>query len=161
MRIMKWGVSMQKMHYNTVLAIILIIVAGIALWGTRGLSEMSYIFPRTIGILLLILSIAYLIVSIVKHEDKKLFEDIDKRKVAVMSLAMIGYVIIISLFGFLIASILFIGPLTWYLQKDDQEKSSKAKIFHAGLSSIVVSVGFFVLFRYVFLVPLPSGMLGV
>ncbi|QKY70411.1 tripartite tricarboxylate transporter TctB family protein [Lentibacillus sp. CBA3610] len=150
---------MQRINYNTVSSVILIIVACIAIWETRGLSEMSYVFPRTIGIILLILSIGYLIKSLIKPTDTKLLSGIDKRKVFVMSLGMIGYVVLISLFGFLIASLLFIGTLTWYLQRDNQEKSSKAKIVHAVISSVSVSIVFFVLFRYVFLVPLPAGIL--
>lgn len=74
---------------------------------------MSYVFPRTIGIILLLLSIVYLIKSFIKPDQRKLFAGIDKRKVAVMSLGMVGYVILIGIFGFLIASILFIGTLTW------------------------------------------------
>lgn len=152
---------MQKVNYNTISSFILIGVAGTAIWQTRGLSEMSYVFPRTIGIILLLLSIVYLIKSFIKPDQRKLFAGIDKRKVAVMSLGMVGYVILIGIFGFLIASILFIGTLTWYLQRDIREKNSKAKIVHASISAIGVSVFFFVLFRYVFLVPLPSGLLGV
>ncbi|WP_167751465.1 tripartite tricarboxylate transporter TctB family protein [Lentibacillus salicampi] len=150
---------MQKVNYNTISSVILIIVAGIAIWETRGLSEMSYVFPRTIEIILLILSIAYCLKSFIRPTTNSLFEGIDKRKVLVMSLAMIGYVILISLLGFLIASIIFLGSLTWYLQRDNHEKSSKTKIVHVSISAVGVSVFFFVLFRYVFLVPLPSGLL--
>lgn len=150
---------MQRVNYNTLSSIILMVVAGIAIWETRGLSEMSYVFPRTIGIILLILSMGYLIKSLIKPAQSKLFEGIDKGKVFVMSLSMIGYVVLIILLGFLIASLLFIGSLTWYLQQDNEEKSSQARIVHASISSIGVSVFFFVLFRYVFLVPLPSGIL--
>ncbi|WP_010531645.1 tripartite tricarboxylate transporter TctB family protein [Lentibacillus jeotgali] len=150
---------MQRVNYNTISAFILVIVAGIAIWETRDLSEMSYIFPRTIGIILLLLSIAYLINSLIKPKHNKLLEGIDKRKVAVMSAGMISYVILIGLVGFLIASMMFIGFLTWYLQRDNQGKSGRAKIADAAIGSISVSVLFFVLFRYVFLVPLPTGLL--
>ncbi|SFA99339.1 Tripartite tricarboxylate transporter TctB family protein [Lentibacillus halodurans] len=150
---------MQKVNYNTISSVILIIVACLAIWETKGLSEMSYVFPRTIGLILLILSIAYYIKSMIKSSSSKLFEGINKRKVVIMSLSMIGYVILISLFGFLMASMLFIGWMTWYLQQHNTDKSNKAKIVHASISSISISIFFFVLFRYVFVVPLPSGLL--
>ncbi|GGB54528.1 hypothetical protein GCM10011409_35170 [Lentibacillus populi] len=151
---------MQKVNYDIVTSIIFIIISIITILETRGLSKISYIFPRTIGVIFLLLSFMYLILSIIKRDNKKLFGNIDKQKVLIMSIGMIGYFISISLFGFLIASILYIGLITWYLQKDQKEKSHKSKILRAVLCSIIVSVSFFILFQYVFLVPLPTGLLG-
>ncbi|MBB6453670.1 heme O synthase-like polyprenyltransferase [Salirhabdus euzebyi] len=149
---------MQRVNHDIVSSIIFIFVAAFALWETRGLSEMSYVFPRTAGIILLVCSIIFFIKSIIKKEDKKAFDDINKRKVMVMSLGMIGYLIVIGLVGFLIASIIYIWAFCFYLQRDEKEKSNKSKMLHAGITAFGVSIFFFVLFKFVFAVPLPPGI---
>ncbi|MET3699432.1 tripartite tricarboxylate transporter TctB family protein [Bacillus oleivorans] len=149
----------QRVVHDVVSSVILIIIAVIALWETRGLTEMSYVFPRTVGAILLVLSIAYFILSLKKREEKKLFQDLDGKKVMVMSLSMIGYCILIGLVGFFAASLLYIGYISWWLQKGEEEKSNKRKLIHASLASVVVTVSFFILFQYIFLVPLPIGVL--
>src|SRR5699024_12339108 len=47
-------------------SITLIVISVIALWQTIGLTKMSYVFPRSIAIILLFLSSIYLINSIIK-----------------------------------------------------------------------------------------------
>jgi len=151
---------MQRVSYDQISSILLVVVAIIALWKTRGLSEMSYIFPRTIGIILLMLSIIYLIFSYLRRENKKLFHNIDKSMVVIMGLGMIGYFVLIVICGFLIASILYIGAITLYLQKEEKHKTFNKKLMHASIFSFSISIVFYLLFKNVFLIQLPTGMFG-
>jgi len=80
---------MQRVSYDQISSILLVVVAIIALWKTRGLSEMSYIFPRTIGIILLMLSIIYLIFSYLRRENKKLFHNIDKKFIKLVTIILL------------------------------------------------------------------------
>jgi hypothetical protein len=150
---------MQRVSYDLITSLLLIAVASLALWETNGLSEMSYVFPRAVGIVFLTLSIVYFISSLIKSTDKKIFADINKKKALFMCLGMVGYAVLIALVGFLISSIVYISCFTWYLQIDVEGKTNKLKWIHSGISGAGVSLFFFGLFRYVFLVPLPSGVL--
>jgi phosphoglycerol transferase MdoB-like AlkP superfamily enzyme len=133
-------------------------VSAIALWETRGLTKVSYAFPRTIAAILLMLSLVYFILSLRRRSNHKgLFPDIEKKKAVAMGIGMIGYTVAIGIFGFLISSMIYIGLFTWYLQKD-VDKSNKMKVIHATACSIVFGLSFFLLFKYVFLVPLPTGL---
>ncbi|VEF47408.1 Uncharacterised protein [Bacillus freudenreichii] len=56
----------KKSRVDLITSLTLLAISFITLWKTSGLSEMSSVFPRTIGILLLLLSLIYLIVTLVK-----------------------------------------------------------------------------------------------
>jgi hypothetical protein len=138
-------------------ALIVIVVSLIALWNTWDLDPMSGIFPKVSALLLLLLGIIYLITSFFKKAEHRAFEGVDKKIVLIMSAGIAGYVFLIWLIGFLIASLIFIGGFVWYLQ--GSKVNWKASLLRAGLSSVVVSVGFYLLFKGVFNVPLPNGLL--
>lgn len=146
---------MQRINHDTLAAIGVMILSIIALWETRGLSEMSYIFPRTVGVLLFVLSIIYLLSSVWKGKPGNLLEGIQKRTVLVFVIGVVGYAILIPTIGFLWASIVFMGVISWYLQKEQHQKNLAKKLLHSGLSAILFSTGFYLLFHYVFMVPLP------
>jgi len=147
-----------RIDYNKISSLLLIFVASIALWKTRGLSEMSYVFPRAIGAILLTLSIIYFVTSLLRKPDDSLFGTIDKIQVMMMSLSMIGYLFLIVTIGFLIASIIYTGATALYLQKNVQTKTSKQKLTHASIFALSISVVFYFLFKNVFLIQLPTGL---
>jgi|SRR5699024_6266546 len=142
-------------------SITLIVISVIALWQTIGLTKMSYVFPRSIAIILLFLSSIYLINSIIKiirNNETSFFDGIKVKEVLIMGIGMIGYIFSIIFFGFLISSVLYMTFVTWYLQKETK-KSMKLRIAHSFVSSLLFSLFFFFLFKNVFLVPLPEGVL--
>lgn len=149
---------MSRITRDSYVAIVLILISVIALWGARDLNKMSAIFPRTIATILLILSVIYLIVSLIKKpEGGKAFAGIDKKIVLSMCGGMVGYVILIWLISFLVASLIFIGFFVWFLQ-DSSENGWRPRLFSSVISSVVVSIGFYLLFEGVFNVPLPRGI---
>jgi hypothetical protein len=148
---------MHRLTKDVISAVVLVIISGVVLWETSGLNEMSAVFPRTIGYILLVLSLFYLVKSIAKPTYEKVFEGTDKRKVLVMSLGVLIYAVLIWIIGFLIASLCYLFSIIWYLQGAKEEP--KRRIFRAGIASLSVSVGFYFIFKFLLNVPLPLGIL--
>lgn len=149
----------RNMSYDLVFSLVLVFLSLAAIWKTKGLNEMSYLFPRTVSIILLFLSVMYLAVVLVRKERPKLFEHIHKRQLFIISLGMVAYVVLIGLLGFLLASIIYLSVFTWYLMMGE-DKPGNRRVFYSAWSAMAVSVFFFVLFRYIFNVPLPAGIFG-
>ncbi|RST76280.1 tripartite tricarboxylate transporter TctB family protein [Siminovitchia acidinfaciens] len=148
----------KKSRVDLITSLTLLAISFITLWKTSGLSEMSSVFPRTIGILLLLLSLIYLIVTLVKKTSESYFKSTNRRKVILISLGMAGYVVFISLIGFLLASIVYLSSVMWLLQKEETTQRGLSILLKSVLFSILFSTAFYLLFRYVFIVPLPEGL---
>ncbi|MFD1705548.1 tripartite tricarboxylate transporter TctB family protein [Siminovitchia sediminis] len=148
----------QKSKIDLLSSCLLLLLASIILWETRGLSEVSYIFPRTVGIILLLLSSVYFVKSLVSKDTRQYFTHMDRRKIILIALSMAGYVLFIVIAGFWPASILYITVTAWYLQRDEPLKSRR-RVFTQSLSvAFIFSTAFYLLFRYVFFVPLPVSI---
>jgi hypothetical protein len=148
---------MHRLTKDVISAVVLVIISGVVLWETSGLNEMSAVFPRTIGYILLVLSLFYLVKSIAKPTYEKVFEGTDKRKVLVMSIGVLIYAVLIWIIGFLVASLCYLFSIIWYLQ--GKQEGPKKRIFRAGIASLSVSVGFYFIFKFLLNVPLPLGIL--
>lgn len=144
----------MKIYRENYVALALIIISVIALWETRGLNEMSAVFPQVIAGIMLFLSAIYLIKSFIVIDDSKVFTGIDKKRVSTMFIGLGIYTFLIWLIGFLLASVIYITFFVWYLQEKETRRLSKAAI-----SSVLFCTGFFLLFKYVLAVPLPTGIL--
>ncbi|MBD8003921.1 tripartite tricarboxylate transporter TctB family protein [Bacillus norwichensis] len=148
-----------KSKVDLISSSLLLVISLAAILDTRGLSEMSYVFPRTVCIILFLLSLIYFIKSLVKNEAADYFIN-HKRKVILVTSSMVCYFILISFIGFLPASIIYLAASIWILQKEGNTKRRHLFLFQAFPISIIISSAFYILFRYVFHVPLPEGLLG-
>lgn len=148
---------MRKLSNDVYLALILLLIAGVVFWETSRLNPMSAVFPRTIGYVLLILSIYYLGHSLLKPMYEQAFANVDKQRVALICLFLIIYGFFIWLIGFLLASIIFIFTVVWYLQ--EKGVKLKLKLLRSSLCSLFISLCFYSLFKFVFIVPLPPGLI--
>lgn len=146
---------MFQLTKDSYMALIVIIIALIGLWNTWELDLMNGIFPKISSILLLLLGLIYLIISFFTKTNYRVFEEVNKKVVLTMGSGIVTYVILIWVIGFLIASLIFIAGSVWYLQGN--KVSWKTGLFRGGISSIVVSIGFYLLFQGIFNVPLPNG----
>lgn len=147
---------MSKITNDSYVAIVVILISLITLWQTRGLNQMSAIFPQIAGVVLLVLGVTYLLTSFRKTDSKKPFAAIETKKVISMFIGMSAYVFLIWPFGFLLTSFAFIAFFVWFLQ--GAEHFWRRRLLRAGVSSVIVSFGFYFLFKYIFLVPLPTGI---
>ncbi|RSL33526.1 tripartite tricarboxylate transporter TctB family protein [Salibacterium salarium] len=143
------------MSKDTGTALFFLVISLGGLWKTAEMNMMSAVFPILTLSLMLILSIVFLVTSILKGQEEEGSNILTKESV-VTGTSLIVYVFLIWFVGFLIASLLFIGGMTWYLQEPSLRK--KTKLIRAAGSSLMVTLFFFVLFRYVFLVQLPPGI---
>lgn len=148
---------MQRMNSNTYTAILLVAIACIALWQTQDLNSMSAMFPQVIGLILLMLSIIYFIVGIIRPVRENPFAFIEKKRVIPLVLGMVGYLLLIWTVGFLIASFTFVAFFVWFLQGDMENQLGR--LMRSFVFAFVIDGFFYVLFRYVFFVPLPTGVL--
>ncbi len=124
-------------------------IAVIAFIQVEGLNRMSAVFPRTLAVILLVLSGILLVQSLVRPPEKKKGETLlASSRILPFLLILVLYAVLIAGLGFLIATILFAGVGTWYLC--DRNK------IRAIIGSILLGILFYALFRFVFLVPFPG-----
>ncbi|SFM15184.1 tripartite tricarboxylate transporter TctB family protein [Salibacterium qingdaonense] len=138
-------------------AILFIVIAIGGLWIARTFNTMSAVFPILVLGLLLLFSVIYLFVSLYKtaeneEEPSKIFT----KEAITTGIGLLIYVFLIWFAGFLLASLIFLGGMTWYLQEGFV--FGRKRMMNAAGSAIAVTVVFFLLFRYVFLVQLPTGV---
>lgn len=129
-----------------------ILVAVIALGHLRGLNKMSAIFPGTVGGILFFLGVVCLFQSLFgrgKSAEKGVAPVLS---VWVVSLGMAGYVALIPWLGFLAATLLFAGTVTWFL-------SQRERNFRGVAVSLLIGLLFYAVFRWIFMVPFPEGWL--
>lgn len=142
---------------ETYLALFVTIPGIIALWETRDLNAMSALFPQVVGGILIGLGLFQLICSLLRPNSGKRTSTV-RWRVLLMIASMATYTVLIGVIGFLPATLVFTGWAVWVLQ--GREVGSFRRISRAVLFSIAVSVVCFLLFRYVFMVPFPTGILG-
>ncbi|MCD5325241.1 MULTISPECIES: tripartite tricarboxylate transporter TctB family protein [Pontibacillus] len=147
---------MRRFNKETVIASVLVFIFSYAYYEARQLSEMSGIFPEVISLISLILSILYLVKSFWIPVTNRPFEGVDKEKIYAVIGGMVLYGIGLWYVGFLITSLFIVTMLVFLLQ---DEGSKKQKWVKAGTSSTLICGGFYLLFRFVFLVPLPNGQI--
>lgn len=148
---------MKRINHDTYAAVAFLAIACFALWETRDLNDMSAMFPRTIGFILLGLSAVYFAASVFNPGKDELFTSVDRRRAVSMGLGMIAYVVFMWFAGFLLASLCFIAFFVWLLQGRTERRLRR--VMRASFFSLLVGGGFYLLFRFVFLVPLPEGLL--
>ncbi|PTM59493.1 tripartite tricarboxylate transporter TctB family protein [Desmospora activa] len=148
---------MRGINSDGITAILLMLVASIALWHTRELNEMSAAFPRTVGWILVGLSIVYFSKSFWRPRGEKRFAAVDRRRVIIATVGIVFYGALIGLIGFLWASLLYLTFFACFLQK--RELQLRLRLMRAVVFAFAVGGSFYLLFRYVFVVPLPNGVL--
>ncbi|CAM4398425.1 tripartite tricarboxylate transporter TctB family protein [Paenibacillus tarimensis] len=148
---------MRLLNKDVLSAIVLLAVSAVVYLETAGLNEMSAVFPRSIGLLLGVLSVIYLVFSLLKPSASGLWEGTNKGRLAAAAAGIAAYAGLIWLSGFLIASILMMFSFISLL--GGRESRRPLRLLQAGAIAILVSGFFFVLFKYVFIVPLPVGIL--
>jgi len=130
----------------------------ICLTTVSSMNALSIGFPLFILIIMFILSIILLIQTIAGKSKQKDSEGIIfTPRTVVTAIALILYVGLIWLIGFFISSLLYLGFMTWYLQKS--ETKATTRMLKSVSGAVITTTVFYVIFRYGLLVYLPSGML--
>jgi hypothetical protein len=138
-------------------AILLMFIAGGALYYARSFSQLGRDFPTTFAVFLGVFSFILLVKSFVKPRKENLFENVETTYIVGAVVGIGLYVYVLPKLGFLLASIIFFAFFDWGLSEN---KKSTTTIGKALISGLVLSFLLYALFRYVLAVSLPKGVLG-
>ena len=141
---------------DTLTAIVILLLSSVVWLGTASLSELGAVFPRAITIGLIVLSIILLINGWIKKDKTNPFTGIARSRLLPMIIALIMYVGLIPFIGFVLSSTLFLAFSFLYF---GEEKFKALIIVRQVLLAFLISIGFYSIFHYGFMVPLPTGSL--
>lgn len=132
----------------------LLIAAGA--WQMAGsLTEMGAFFPQVIAAMLGLFSLMQLAISIFQKKKETPFAGIEVPRVVMMLLGIAVYVGLMTLVGYILSGIIFLAFFIWYLNSN----GSSAPVVKAILLAIAINAAFYLVFHYIFLVPLPEGLI--
>lgn len=144
------------MRNRDLIAAVVTLILAVALWPqTVNYTNFGGIFPRTVLVLMALLSLYMIIARIRKPKLEAFFLVEHPWHIVVVSVAGLLWIWLVGVLGFVVASVIGMLFLVWFL---DKEKRQLRPMLTAALV-IVVEVGFFYLFfAKLFLVPLPEGI---
>ncbi len=133
-------------------AVLLAAIGAASVWAARDFSDLGAVFPSTVGALMLVLGLLYLVFGITgKGQSTAALEGSLARRVA-LALVMLFWVFTLDALGFLVSSALSMGALLWIANYDRWHLRS---VTLYGGSALLLLLGFYVLFKVVLGVPLP------
>lgn len=144
-----------------VVAAIMIIVGGIAIWDTTNMSDPdSFVFPRAIAIAMMLLSALFIlrqliIPSIGDNSEAGIVGGSNLRRGGLV-IAMIGSALVMPWVGFMISGLIAFGCIM-LLAMYDRWTSRRRIVFP--LVGVIIVVGFYLMFAELLSVPLPQGSL--
>lgn len=137
-----------------------VLLLGVCAWLmvlSRRFSPYSALFPRTILVILAVLSAVLLALSFLKPSTARVYPDFRRGTVpiAICVGLMIGWVVFIDLLGFLVATLVFFSLTTLFLSR---KRHAAALAGNVALVS-ALSIGFYLFFARLLSVPFPTGLL--
>lgn len=143
-----------------VVACLFIILAIVSLWDTTTMMDSdSYVFPRAIAIVMILLSLALIVWNLIRPvaaEENKKAKDVSTFRRILLVAVMLFSCVLMPWLGFLISG--FATFLLLMLVSMYDEWTSKRKLIFP-LIAVSVVAGFYFLFSTLLLVPLPVGLL--
>lgn len=133
-----------------------IVMGALALWHSSEFTAMGSVFPRTVATLMILLSIAYIVVSWLRPKGVQAQPAGSVwRRTALMAI-FVAWSLLLEPLGFLATSIIaFVAILV--ISNYDRWTPRMAVTY--GLVGAVVLGGLYGIFRFVLQVPLPTGIL--
>lgn len=144
------------MPVSTTISSMVFLLIAVASWHLAGdYTEMGGFFPKVIAVLLGLFSALQLVVCVIQKKKEQPFEGVEAKRLFPMIAGIVAYLALIFLIGFLPTSVLFLTFFFWFLGHGSVKGMSLLK---SATISILISTGFFIVFYYIFNVPLPMGM---
>jgi amino acid transporter len=129
--------------------------SGVAYFVTRDLSPLGGVFVRYVLIMLTILSLASIVVGLVKPQKLQFFDSVVERNNILFGLLLLLiYLILLPRAGFLLSSYGFYFVISLYLSEN---RWAKANVLKSALLSAIVVTAFYFIFHGFLAVPLPEG----
>ena len=140
-----------------VVAALLIIVGGLALWDSLDYTDAdSFVFPRTIAAAMIVFCVALIAWNLVRPATPETSAaGSTPRRVGLVA-AMLGAALSMPYIGFLIAGLGAFAAIMWLAMYDPW---TRGRLLLYPLVGAAIVFGFYVLFTKVLLVPLPVGRL--
>ena len=124
---------------------------------TREMSDLGAIFPRTIGIAMIVFSLAFIVLNVVgKGRARALPEAGSTPKRIALIVVTLVWVLLLSTVGFYVTSLVAFVALC-FIANYDPITSKMVLIWIASAFGVVTA--FYLLFAKALLVPLPTGIL--
>jgi hypothetical protein len=144
--------------YNSdlLVGIFSLVFTAVFFWSTRDITWLSAIYVNYVLVILAVLSVLEIVKGMVKPERITFFESVMERNNILTGLViLVSYLILLPILGFLPSSYLFFLVMTLYLS---EERFTTSNILISVALAFVIVTVFYLIFRYVLLVPLPEGM---
>ena len=136
---------------------VVLLIACVLAWRTlEGASYYGALFPRVVIIILAFLTVINLIQGLRSPEQVAIFEGEKKIYIFIMLIGILAYVWLITVIGFLLASLLFMAVFFWLLGDERTLKTAAKSVVFA----LVIGTSFNYLFVNIFSIPLPRGPFG-
>jgi hypothetical protein len=116
---------------------------------------MGRLVPQVAAAALAVFSVIQLVVAVVQRKEERPFAGVVVKRLLVLAAGTVAYIVLILYLGFLFASFLFLMFFFWFLSLGQEERPGVLRML---LLAVGISLGFFLLFNNVFLVPLPQGL---
>ncbi|MEO7742565.1 MAG: tripartite tricarboxylate transporter TctB family protein [Usitatibacter sp.] len=133
-----------------------IVMGGLALWFSREFTPLGSVFPRTIAVTMILLSVAYIAVAFLRPAAAAPAPAASTwRRVALM-VVLVAWALLLERVGFLVTSIACYAAILVISNYD--RWTPRMAVMYA-LSGAAVLGGLYAIFKFVLQVPLPAGML--
>jgi putative tricarboxylic transport membrane protein len=137
-------------------AVFFIVMGALALWHSGGFSAMGSVFPRTFATLMILLSVAYIAVSLLRPKGAQKHPVGSVWRRAALMVVFVVWSLLLEPLGFLTTSI---AAFVAILVISNYDRWTPRMAVTYGLVGAVVLGGLYGIFRFVLQVPLPPGIL--
>jgi putative tricarboxylic transport membrane protein len=133
-----------------------ILVGALALWYSREFSPLGSVFPRTMAILMITLSVAYIAMTLLRPKGSEPQPAGSNWRRGALMVVFLAWSLLLDRVGFLATSIVaFVALLV--IANYDRWTPRMAVVY--GLVGALVMGGLYSIFRFVLQVPMPAGVL--
>lgn len=146
-----------KPHFAGIAGSAFFIVAGaLALWHSREFSPLGSVFPRTMAVLMIALSVAYIAMTLLRPRGTEPQPQGSAWRRGALMVVFVAWSLLLERLGFLATSVLaFIAILV--ISNYDRWTPRMAVVY--GLVGAAVLGGLYAIFRFGLQVPMPEGIL--
>lgn len=144
------------MNNDRVSSIGILIVSVMAYYSVSGMSQLAALFPEVVSVIMAFFALLLLIRSFVRPKKDKWFEEADVAYLIWVVIGFVIYIILVFFIGFFMSSLVFIIFYSWLL---GAKRKSFKMIGISAIVGIVTTISVYVIFKFVFLVPLTHGVL--
>jgi len=128
-----------------------------ALYGSREMSPLGSVFPRTVAGALIVFAFAYIVEALLRGVEQPARSQSESTlRRALLVGCMLGWALLLTVLGFVVSSVIGFALLSAVASY--QRWTWKRTLLYLFANAVVV-LGFFALFHYALLVPLPKGLL--